>query len=213
MRAFKTRRKWSGVSIVELLVSSGLVLLVLGEIWFLLQAGGRFYLRARGQSEVQRNALFALRWLTKEVTEGNPVSFRHYETESESGEAEEAGEAGEIEGLVFASPKDNDGQVRYDSKGRIQWASIVAYYIEPESKILYRTSIELDELTSKVPQIDDETHHVNILSALPNRRVIARGIIDLTTEQGPRNVLLEIHSRDEEAGAGLKVRTRLEMKN
>ena len=39
--------KQLGATLVELVVASALVLLIMGELWMLLQTGTRFYLRSR----------------------------------------------------------------------------------------------------------------------------------------------------------------------
>jgi hypothetical protein len=188
------------------MVSSGLVLLLLGQIWMMLQAGTRFYLKVRGQSEVQRDALLALRWLSKDLAEGASLSFRHYNPDNPSIDTVR-------NGLVFGSPKDLEGNVHYDSRGRLLWTSVTAYYIDPDTNTLFRTKKALDEHQVSAPLINDEDHGVDLLADIEDRRTIARNVIDIETVQGPRNVRVTLRCRNEELGFGLTVRTKLEMKN
>lgn len=209
---WKPRHRRSGISIVELMVSSGLVLLLLGELWMLLQTGTKFYLRVRGQTEVQRQALFALRWLSKDLSEGAPLSFRHYNPDNPSITTVR-------NGLAFGSPKNANGQVTYNPQGRIEWHSVLGYFIDPESNNFLRTQYILPTSTPPTPatiapQINDDEHHVDLLATSSlEKRVIAQKIVDIETEQAPGNVKVVLKFRDEEMGFGLSVETRLEMKN
>ena len=178
----------------------------MGEVWMLLQTGSRFYLRVRGQTEVQKNALISLRWLSKDLAEGAPLSFKHYNPDNPSITTTH-------NGLVFGSPKDLDERVNYNDQGRLLWNSVTAYYIDPETGQLYRAKQLLDKPANQAPQIQDDIHHVDILAASEFRRVIARKAIDIDTKQGIQSVEVKLRFRDEELGFGLTVQTRLEMKN
>jgi len=191
---------------VELMVSSGLVLVFMGLIWGMLQAGSRFYLKVRGQTDVQKNALLALRWISKDLAEGAPLSFRHYSPEHPTVPSVH-------DGIVFGSPKDLDGRVHYDESGNLLWTSVIGIYIDPVSKTLYRTKYALPDHLSVAPQIDDSVHHVDLLAEIPERRKLAENIVKIETIQGPGNVRIKLRCRNEELGFGLSVQTLLEMKN
>lgn len=187
-------------------MSSVLVLLLLGEVWWMLQAGGRFYLRVRSQTSIQKSALIGLRWFTKDLAEGAPLSFRHYDPENPAIETVH-------NGLVFGSPKDLNEVAVYNDTGRLMWPSVIGYYIEPETNTLFRTKVLLDEPQRRAPQILDDIHHIDLLAEEPLRRAVAHNVINIKTEQGTQNLEIKLHCRDEEVGFGLTVRTRLEMKN
>lgn len=178
----------------------------MGEVWMLLQAGSRFYLKVRGQTEIQKNALISLRWLSKDLAEGAPLSFRHYDPDNPSITTSH-------NGLVFGSPKDLDEKVSYNLQGRLLWNSVIAYYIDPDTQQLFRAKQLLDEPVNQAPQIQDDIHHVDILAGAESRRVIAREAVDINTKQGIQSIEVKLKFRDRKLGFGLTVQTRLEMKN
>ena len=109
--------KQLGATLVELVVASALVLLIMGELWMLLQTGTRFYLRSRAQSDVQRHALIALRWMSTDLAEGAPLSFKHYDPDDPSITTDR-------NGFVFGSPKDANEAASYNEEGRLLWTSV-----------------------------------------------------------------------------------------
>lgn len=198
-----------GTTLVELIVASSLVLLLMGELWMLLQTGSRFYLRSRSQSDLQRNALIALRWMSTDLAEGAPLSFKHYEPEFMA--------TTDRDGFVFGSPKGEGEQVEYNDKGRLLWSSVIGYYIDPETKDLIRARMPVkSEPTVVAPQINDSDYHIEELSKTREeikKRIVAQMAYDIKTTQGPQDVLVKLRFRDEDLGFGLTVQTRLEMKN
>ncbi len=203
-------RRWprvAGATLIELVVSSALVLLLMGEVWYLASAGSRFYLKIKGKTEIQKSALIALRWFSKDLAEGAPLSFRHYDPD--------LGIDTSYDGMVFGSPKDVNDQVYYNDSGQLLWTSVIGYYIDPSNNILYRTKLPLPDTDypTRAPLIDDSLYHINLLARISERRAIAHHVVNLTTEQSTQSVKVEVHCRDEDLGFGLKVQTRLEMKN
>ncbi len=199
----------SGVSLIELIVASAIVILLMVEVWGLVRAGGRFYLRVRSQSDIQRNSLLALRWITKEIGDGSAISFREYTTDGAGGQASTVSRAG----IVFGSPTDASGQVHYDERGRLQWSSVIGYYIEPSDRILYRQKLLLPAPQGYPPIINNDLHSTDQLATLPAPRLVARHIHSIETVQGPSDILVKLHTRDQDIGYGITVQTRLEMKN
>ena len=202
----KNREKPRGATLVELVVASALVLLIMGELWMLLQTGTRFYLRSRSQSDVQRHALIALRWMSTDLAEGAPLSFKHYDPDNSSIVTDR-------NGFVFGSPKGMDEEASYNDEGRLLWTSVIGYYIEPETKDLIRAKMLLEEPKESAPQILDELYHVSLMDGAPNKRMVAKEAYDIETVQGPQDIQVTLRFRDEELGFGLTIQTRLEMKN
>ena len=198
--------KQLGATLVELVVASALVLLIMGELWMLLQTGTRFYLRSRAQSDVQRHALIALRGMSTDLAEGAPLSFKHYDPDNPSITTDR-------NGFVFGSPKDANEAASYNEEGRLLWTSVIGYYIDPASKDLIRAKILLDEPKESAPQILDELYHISLMEAASNRRMVAQDAYDIETVQGPQDIQVTLRFRDEDLGFGLKIQTRLEMKN
>ena len=211
MRGLLTRRRCrNGASLIELIVAMFIVGLMMLEIWKLVAAGAQFYKRARGQSEIQRNSLLALRWIAKDLAEGSTISFRNYQTENAQGVSTGFTHAG----LVFGSPSEaGTGSVRYDDTGHMRWCSIIGYYIEPTDGGLYRQQIPIADPKTFPPVIDNDQHSTDIMAALPRPRLVARGIKEIATIQGPKDIQVELSTREETLGFGIKVKTRLEMKN
>jgi hypothetical protein len=196
--------------LIELMVASFVAALLMLEVWGLVRAGAQFYKRARGQSESQRNALMALRWIGKDLAEGSTLSFRQYQTVNDLGATTGFAHTG----IVFGSPSvPGVGGVSYDDSGHMVWSSVIGYYIDPGDHTLYRQMVPLEDPATFPPVIDDDTQSTDVMATLPNPRVVARGIKDIKTQQGPKDVLIELISRDEDLGFGIKVQTRLEMKN
>ena len=119
------------------------------------------------------------------------------------------------DGLVFGSPKDVNDQVYYNGSGQLLWTSIIGYYIDPTNNNLYRTKLPLpdSDYPTRAPLIDDSLYHIDRMATISERRAIAHHVVDLTSEQSTQSVKIVVHCRDEDLGFGLKVQTRLEMKN
>ena len=200
------RSKNLGATLVELVVASALVLLIMAELWMLLQTGTRFYLRSRAQSDVQRHALIALRWMSTDLAEGAPLSFKHYAPDNPSITTDR-------NGFVFGSPKGADEAASYNEEGRLLWTSVIGYYIDPSSNDLIRAKMLLEEPEESAPQILDELYHISLMGAASNRRMVAQDAHDIETVQGPQDIQVTLRFRDEDLGFGLKIQTRLEMKN
>ena len=191
------------------MVASIIVGLLTFEIWSLVRAGSKFYVRVRGQGEIQRNSLMALRWITKDLGEGSAVSFREYTTDGGEGQANNVSRPG----ISFGSPTDANGAVSYDPDGRLLWKSVVGYYIESNDGTLYRQVLELDSPQTYAPTIDNDKHSPDEFADMPRPRVIARHIDSIDTTQGPSDILVKLVSKNEDLGYGITVQTRLEMKN
>jgi hypothetical protein len=187
-------------------VASLLVMLLMGELWMLLQTGTRFYLKARSQTDLQRHALIALRWMSTDLAEGAPLSFKHYDPLNPSITTDR-------NGFSFGSPKNLDEDVVYDETGRLSWTSVVGYYIEPGTGDMYRVKVLTPEQTSTAPQIIDELYHVQVMESSPYKRKVAEKADNIEIVRGIQDVAVKLRLRDEDLGFGLTVQTRLEMKN
>ena len=174
----------------------------MAEIWGIVSLGSRFYLKLKAQSGAQKEALLALRWLSKDLSEGSSISFRAYEPPFTT-----------REGIVFGAPKDENGAVAYSDKGLLLWQSVVCYYIDPADRTMYRAQQNLGSPGTAPPIINNTTQSVDVMAGLNNPRTIARNIYQLETVQATENVQVKLWIRDEELGYGLKVQSRLEMKN
>lgn len=198
------RRKVRGVTIIELMVASTLSLLIMGMLWYQMQAGQRFYLRVRAQGDIQRGALMAVRWISRDVLQGNSNNLREY------------GLPGVV-GMAFASPENTAGTVSYDTdSGAIEWRSTVTYYIDPATNKLHRVIQDYPGGPQNFfKQINSATDTPAVVMATGGltRRTIAENIEDLVVQRGPKNIKLTLKAKQEDLGFALSVHSRLEMKN
>lgn len=211
MRRRPLTHSFRGASLIELIVASFIVGLMMLEIWKLVAAGSTFYRRARSQSEIQRNSLLALRWMARELSEGSSIAFRGYPTENTLGEA-----TGTVHGgIAFGSPQlTGEPRVTYNSEGRMLWASVICYFIDPNDFTLYRQQVPLPApFRTSPPIIDNDEHHPDVMARRPRPRVVARHIRKIESQQGPKDIIIKLSTRDTELGFGINVQTRLEMKN
>lgn len=144
--------------------------------------------------------------MSTDLAEGAPLSFKHYDPDNPSITTDR-------NGFVFGSPKDANEAASYNEEGRLLWTSVIGYYIDPASKDLIRAKILLDEPKESAPQILDELYHISLMEAASNRRMVAQDAYDIETVQGPQDIQVTLRFRDEDLGFGLKIQTRLEMKN
>lgn len=215
MRYSKISKTFHGTSLIELIVASFISGLILLEIYWLAHAGSQFYRRTRGQSEIQRESLLALRWMSKDLAEGSALSFRYYKKFPTPGGAPER-----WHGISFGSflAADGSGVARQNGTGRMLWASVICYYIDNDDHGLYRQVRGLADPTQTIPPIiDDSLDAPKVMAALPKGgttyRPIARGVQEISVVQGPKDVQLKLDVRDVDLGFGIEVQTRLEMKN
>ncbi|MBI3927886.1 MAG: hypothetical protein HY319_20260 [Armatimonadetes bacterium] len=110
--AARSRR---GVTLLELLIASGLVLLVALSVLALFEAGVRYVRESEARLDIQRDALVAMALVTQELSESNPVAFR---TDPDP------------PGVVFGSPRNLEGTLIVDSSGKLIWQKFICYYLE-----------------------------------------------------------------------------------
>ncbi len=136
--------------------------------------------------------------ITTELANAAPELTRHYGPPYvPGGGGGGGGGGGTPPGLVFATPLDKDGKVRYDEvNGRLYWQRYVAYYFEPDPEVggyngkIYRAETDVPgepgdpggtgnrDITNIVGPflIANSTAY---FAGLPQRRTIANGISGL----------------------------------
>jgi hypothetical protein len=108
--------KMRGTSLIELLISCGLLSICLAGVFLLVSAGSRYLRMADDQTEMQRETIFALNWMVRDTSESDPSSIGNQTTSN-------------LKGFWVASPRDpSTGKVTYDVYGRMLWGKFVAYY-------------------------------------------------------------------------------------
>lgn len=114
--------KRKAFSLLELLVSQAILGICLIGIAALAKAGTRYLLVTNAKTDLQRDAILAMRGISHEFQETNDGSFN-------AGNSAEDPNGSTNYGVVFASPRDaKTGQVDYDSVGRLLWCKYICYY-------------------------------------------------------------------------------------
>ncbi len=202
-RSLPALSREGGVSLVELVVASFIVGLLITEIWAMMFFGARYMVRSNETLELQLATLKSLNWLSRELAEGSPVSFRN-ETE----------ETAPIKGIVFSMPRDTSGRVRYAS-GRIQWASYVCYYLDesgPNTQLI--RAVEGFAPQDTAPTIPP-SHGVDHFATSPSvsRRLVATNITAFTVTQSGDGLRVEMTAENPDQDTAIDTMTVLDMKN
>lgn len=158
------RAESRGATLLEVLISAGLMGLVAMGVYYVMSAGLRYVRVTNATIDVQRRCMLALVGLTRELGESSPRSFFSDGT-----------------GLTFASPRDNLGALRYDLGSRLLWQKCVAYYVTPVEGIpcLVRVEKALPKPVAKVPDpVPLSTMRAEITE---KPRIISRDIVSFTT--------------------------------
>lgn len=170
--------KERGATLTELIVAIGLMGIISVLVSVMMQNGSKYLRNTRIQLELQRGALIALNWMSKDVAEGSPVAFHVEEWGSDPTPPIVPPTCVNPPGVVFASPRDAGGQVSY-SGTNIEWNSLICYYVDlaDEGK-LYRVS-ESMPTAIEAPLIDPTSQSTDYFDANRtslNNRILARHI-------------------------------------
>lgn len=125
---------------MELLICTALLGIVLWGVYMLITSTTRHYSVMTASLDLQREALLASSWITKEMAEGNKTSFAISE---------------DPPGISFGSPRTLTGGLQYTEDGRLVWQKVVCYYIEEREgvKVIIRKEKQLDPKKSVPPYI------------------------------------------------------------
>ena len=147
-----------GASLVELLIASALFLMLSVALFQVMHTGSAFMRRSEASLDMQKELLLALTWIHKDMSESGARVFRK-----------------DPEGMVFANPRNLEGQLQLDSVGRITWQRMVAYYVDDVAGVpcLIRKEREITA-TSTDPILPPVTDLISDNSLHP--RVLARSV-------------------------------------
>lgn len=120
-----------------------------------MHTGSAFMKRSEASLDMQKELLLALTWIHKDMSESAARVFRS-----------------EPEGMIFASPRDLEGQLQLDAVGRITWQRLVAYYVDDVAGVpcLLRkergiTATATDPILPSVTElISDGSLHARVLA-------------------------------------------------
>lgn len=171
--------------------------LIVTGIYYVMAAGLRYVRVTNATIDVQRRCLMALVGLTRELGESSPKSL-----------------VSDTTGLVFASPRDRAGSVRYDVGSRLLWQKYVAYYVTRVDGVscLVRFERALPKPVAKPPE--PVTLSSLLAESTEPPRVISRDIVAFFASSG-NPIDLSVTAAFEDGGRGYKVTitSKMTMKN
>lgn len=182
-------RRPRGVTLVETLIHSSLMLLLLGGIVAVLILGTRNFRTVEAVAEVQREMAAAMAALRGELAETRAASI---------------GTGTSPTGVIFLSPRPDSGSWAHSTTGKLLWQRWVCYYVEVRNGVptLLRKEKKLTAPTATPPA---NTWRTSDFSGDASRaRVVARNVKTLqVTGADPVNVTVEVELT---SGVGRKER-------
>lgn len=176
----RTRAADRGTTLVETMITSVVLLLVLGGLVTLLVHGARFSQAMAAATEVQDQALLASAAITRDLSEGSVGSFK-------------VGSA--PVGLIFGSTRGLDGLMLRDPDGRLLWRKLVCYYIEDVDGVpsLVRKEEALGAPEANPPAMTDVQTTAYFQSLSAPHELVARHVTGLSASgQSPVTVGLTV---------------------
>ncbi len=128
------------MSLIEISIVSGLLLFVSLAMLAVLTGAINYYHATNATLDAQQGVLFGMNRISQELTEAH----RDTVLMSQLGDAHQ--------GIIFASPRDENGNYQFDTFGRLLWQKFICYYIgevgPPGDEIpaLLRTERYLEDL-------------------------------------------------------------------
>ena len=137
--------------------------IILLGIWWVMSAGLRYVRVTNATIDVQRSCLIALARVTQELAEANQFGLETTGSE-----------------VIFSSPRDDSGILRFDVANRLLWHKVVAFYVETVNGVpcLMRKEKMLPKPLSKAPAPPPISSIRNDGSLVP--RVVAQNIATFT---------------------------------
>ena len=192
---------------MEVMVSSGVMLLLMGFAVLGLKASGSYLARTETQLALDTTATTALSHICHDLAETNGNSA-YFPSDSL---------------LVLPLPRDVDGRFTVEPNGDLRWGVLVGY-----------RKVEVDGVPQLIRQVDDEIEEVGAppevreLDDLPDeawwqarrgpRRAIADGFVSLDVQREPAvktALVVTLHLRKEAQGRqyGVKLSVRVTPRN
>ena len=195
MRQIVHPRASRGFSIIELMVSLGIMSIVMMGAYQLFSEGMQLFRVNQASADAQAAVTKTMGVISTELTNAAPALTRNYGPPYVDGGAPPAVGGGVYPGLVFATPLDSEGKVHYDqANGQLYWQRYIAYYLIPDSTggfngKIYRAESDVAQEGGSIPGNRDvgvlglylDAHSTNDFSTAANtrRRMISEGISGL----------------------------------
>lgn len=163
----------SGISLIETMVFSSILLLLMGSIVMVLQGGMRYLRLGAAYQDAHRETLTGMRIMVEGLRKGNP--FHMYPTLVDDG----TGKGSEF--VMFMSPELDDPEEDWTYQGTdLQYHRWVSYYLDPGRQELVESQLPI--AGAPVTTLT-EPPFPNLSAFRPpgnrNARVISRGVTDL----------------------------------
>lgn len=168
VRRSSATARFRGLTLIETIVYSVLLLIVLGITFAVLIASMRNYHIYLGLTEVEQGAATANSRLAWELVEANPGAI-----------------AADSTGIVFVSPRDANGNVQM-SGGSIVWPKLVCYYLDEINGVncLVRKEETLTPPQTGTPSVPSGRTPSWFKTAALDQQIIARHVASLDVTLG-----------------------------
>lgn len=210
----KSRKRKLGASIIELMVAVALLGGLTALAASLIRHGSNYLRTTTAQLDTQKDALLALNWMLRDLSEASPVAI-HTNSWGSPHEPPQAPLPGPPRGVVFASPRDANGQVSYGGTA-IQWNSRVCYFLDiPGGGNLYRVvkthpAESLPRLIN--PNNEDTSDFQSNLSSLPHR-ILAQNVSYLDVQRQAAGIEIKLEAANSDRSFTVYVSTLVHPKN
>jgi hypothetical protein len=161
------KRSWprnsNGIGLVELMVSSALMILLTYGAYQVFINGLRLAKDSEAKLTMQKNLITSIGLLSREISESNPSSVRYDRIP---------------EGVVFASPRSATGALALAGSGDMSWEKVIAYYVSKEKRLV-RKEWMLDPYVRQsgfAPSLGAGFSTANLRDEPLPARVVARGL-------------------------------------
>ncbi|MEW6279891.1 MAG: hypothetical protein AB1758_14780 [Candidatus Eremiobacterota bacterium] len=166
-----TCRRPQGYTVMEVLVTSCILLLLVAGIHRIVTFGLRYYQVARAQEVAHHEALVATRWVSNELVQSNLPSVVIGPTHV---------------AFPSATPETTPSTWTYRD-GSLLWHKWVAFYYDPDTGELVRAVVNFPGGAVDSPQ---PPPNLDVFQNSPDAsRVVARGVTDFQTTPMPNDLI------------------------
>ena len=135
----------SAFTLPEILISMSLLMLLMGSLLSILQAGARYYNHSTKIVELQQACLMSANQIGAELLEGNLNCVNNLE----------GGSANNNNFVTFTSPRNSTGEVSFSNDKTILWNQFVCFFVDPTNgkEVLKRQTHKISPPATQSPQV------------------------------------------------------------
>jgi prepilin-type N-terminal cleavage/methylation domain-containing protein len=179
----------SGFTLVEVMISAGLLTLVMVGAYALIAFSVRWNLKMKESVDTYQQALKVYSRVSYDLSTGSRESFIYG-----------------VDGFAFASARPPDGPFRFDSAGELLWHRYIVYYVEEDT--LYRHEFPIEPAASILP----ETPTIAIFRSKMTHQsaVMARDFSEFEIDPGSgASITFKIDKEHPERGNSFQLESRM----